>query len=248
MVHLILTGATGLVGSAVLRSMLVDPKVTKISILSRRPVAQAQDHEKAHVLIHKDYLHYKDLEDQLADAHGCVWALGISQSDVLKDEYVTITRDYPLAFARYLAETRGEEQEPINFVYVSGEGATTQKGYFTPFFGPVKGEAEEKLIALGKEKPQLNAYNLRPAGVDASSQTEIHPFIPVLAIWKRVVFASLFPIMRYAYPSMMSPTRELGDVLVRLAYSDGKPLQGKGVVGTDGRIVSNVGFRRLAGL
>jgi len=83
--HLVLTGATGLVGSAVLQQMLVTPSVSKISILSRRPVAQAEGHDKAQVIIHKDYSSYSpELLGQLKDVDGVVWAQGISSTAVSK--------------------------------------------------------------------------------------------------------------------------------------------------------------------
>lgn len=83
--HLILTGATGLVGSAVLHQMLTTPSVTKVSILSRRPVAQADGHEKAKVFIQADFSKYeKKVMDELRDAHGVVWAQGVSATLVDK--------------------------------------------------------------------------------------------------------------------------------------------------------------------
>ena len=86
--HLVLTGATGLVGASVLHNMLAQEGISRISILSRRPVAMAEGHEKAKVIIHKDYKTYeKALLDQLKDAQGCVWAQGVSQNDV-SAEYV----------------------------------------------------------------------------------------------------------------------------------------------------------------
>lgn len=77
MMHLLLFGATGLVGSVALDIMLNDAAVTKISILSRRPVPQAEGYDKANVIIHEDFSTYDErLVDKLSDAHGCVWALG----------------------------------------------------------------------------------------------------------------------------------------------------------------------------
>ncbi len=81
--HLILTGATGLVGSACLQHMLTTQAVTTVSILSRRPVPQAEGHEKVHVIIHKDFNNYPpEVLEKLRGAEGCVWALGVSQTDV----------------------------------------------------------------------------------------------------------------------------------------------------------------------
>jgi uncharacterized protein YbjT (DUF2867 family) len=84
--HLILTGATGLVGSGVLHSMLTTPTITKVSVLSRRPVPMAEGHSKVNVIIHQDYENYpSELMQQLKDADGCVWAQGISQTKVGKE-------------------------------------------------------------------------------------------------------------------------------------------------------------------
>ena len=84
--HLILTGATGLVGSGVLRHMIDTPSISKVSILSRRPVPQAEGHEKVNVIIQKDFNTYpSDILAQLKGAEGCVWAQGISVTQVTKE-------------------------------------------------------------------------------------------------------------------------------------------------------------------
>lgn len=86
--HLILTGATGLCGSAVLDAMVRTKDVTKISILSRRPVKMAEDLKdpRINVILHKDFEKYDEtLLSQVQGATGCVWALGVSQNDVSKE-------------------------------------------------------------------------------------------------------------------------------------------------------------------
>ncbi|KAJ3500472.1 hypothetical protein NM208_g17136 [Fusarium decemcellulare] len=59
--HVILTGATGLVGSGVLDAMLKAKDITKISILSRRPVQMAIDNKdpRVNIIIHKDFNSYE---------------------------------------------------------------------------------------------------------------------------------------------------------------------------------------------
>lgn len=95
--HLILTGATGLVGAAVLDNMLAQESISRISILSRRPVKMAESHDKAKVIIHKDFKTYDEtLLEELRDAQGCVWALGVSQNDVNK-EYVLLYSHHRLS-------------------------------------------------------------------------------------------------------------------------------------------------------
>ena len=107
--HLILTGATGLVGSAVLDAMINMSQVSKISILSRRPVKMAQDAQdpRINVIIHKDFESYdNDLLQKLKDASGCVWALGISQTAVGKE---CARRQDPLSNSRCPAN-----HQPLN--------------------------------------------------------------------------------------------------------------------------------------
>jgi uncharacterized protein YbjT (DUF2867 family) len=82
--HLILTGATGLVGTAVLDAMIRTKDITKISVLSRRPIKFQDD--RIDVIIHKDFASYDPaLLEKLRGAQACVWALGISQTQVSKE-------------------------------------------------------------------------------------------------------------------------------------------------------------------
>lgn len=86
--HLILTGATGLVGSAVLNAMMGMEDVSQISILSRRPVKMAEDANdpRIRVILHQDFTEYNaDLLTQLRGASGCVWALGTGQNTVTRE-------------------------------------------------------------------------------------------------------------------------------------------------------------------
>ena len=86
--HLILTGATGLVGGAVLEAMLKRPDISRISVLSRRPVQMADDAKdrRVKVIIHKDFGAYDGtVLEQLRGATGCVWALGKSQHGMSKE-------------------------------------------------------------------------------------------------------------------------------------------------------------------
>jgi uncharacterized protein YbjT (DUF2867 family) len=83
--HIILTGATGQCGAAVLQYCLSSPAITRISILSRRPVPLVEGHAKAAVILHEDFTQYpQSLLDKLKGAEGCIWALGVSTAGVSK--------------------------------------------------------------------------------------------------------------------------------------------------------------------
>ena len=75
-IHVILTGATGLVGSAALTALADMGEITKISILSRRPVpmVQALKDDRIDVIVQENFGNYdSNLLKRLRGANGCVW-------------------------------------------------------------------------------------------------------------------------------------------------------------------------------
>ena len=143
-------------------------------------------------------------------------------------------------------------------MHISGEGATREPGRFSPLFARVKGEAEAALLALMSEQPSLRVYNVRPGFIDESAdrrkeagggnQPVVYKFTKVLA-----------PAFRTLYPSGVSPTKSLADVLVSCVERQDSAekikvsMQGRGVTWEGkgeqvGVLVANVGVRRLAGL
>jgi hypothetical protein len=164
-------------------------------------------------------------------------------------EYETITRDYPLAFARALSTTTSPK--PINFVYVSGEGATTTPGVLTQHWARIKGVAESSLLAMSKEEQysNLRPFTLRPGGVDPEEHKEIWDYIPKKTGIQGLALSILLPGIRVTLPGLMSPTRDLGKVLVQLAMGDGQAFPEKDVgISGEGRTLNNKAMRKLAGL
>ncbi|KAL4924690.1 putative nucleoside-diphosphate-sugar epimerases [Aspergillus undulatus] len=248
--RLILTGATGVVGSAALNHILNLPagEISALYILSRSPVPMAENKPNITVIQHKNFNEYPpDLLEKLKGADGCIWAQGISQTLVSKEDYVKITLDYPLA----AAEAFSSLSDSFNFVYVSGEGATQSPNFLTPLFGRVKGQTETALLELSKKYLSLKPYNVRPAYVDTANDPEtrkIQSQRPDQQSLKMRSLHTIFgPVMRNVFPKSDSPTQFLGKFLTDLAKGDGKPLSGEGVQGA-GRIIPNVVFRGLSGL
>ncbi|RLL96926.1 hypothetical protein CFD26_101913 [Aspergillus turcosus] len=250
--HLILTGATGLVGSGVLNAMLAMKEVTKISILSRRPVKMAEDARdpRVNIILHQDFETYDPaVLAQLQGATGCVWALGISQTKVNKDEYIKITKTYALAAAKAF-RTLPPPDHPFHFVYVSGAGATTQPGFFASLFARVKGETELELAEIRRKFPLFRTSSVRPAFIDFAHHDAIKKYLPPRPAFETLL-RPLGPVFRAATPGLCSPTEPLGRFLTEMAmgrYED-RLVGGKGVqmVG-EMPILENTAFRRLAGL
>ncbi|EJD38869.1 hypothetical protein AURDEDRAFT_139463 [Auricularia subglabra TFB-10046 SS5] len=245
--HIILTGATGLVGYGVLQHCLASPTVTRLSILSRRdfelPSDPSFNTSKARIIVHKDFASYPPaLLEELKGAHGCVWAQGISQTEVPKDEYVRITYDYPLSGAKAFSGL----SDSFNFVYVSGEGADPTEKTYT-LFGKIKGRAETHLIGLQKDPnfSSLRAYNVRPAFVDPGAGNYHRPRPLAIRLLGDYLMG---PAIRLAVPSFHSPTNELSKVLVDLALGDGRPIPAAPGIEAEGRTVRSKAIRKWASI
>ncbi|KAJ6520161.1 hypothetical protein C8R45DRAFT_853682 [Mycena sanguinolenta] len=240
--HIILTGATGTVGYPVLRQCLASPNITRVSILSRRqftlPSGDGLDTQKAQIIVHDNFAAYPStLTDLLQGADGCVWAQGISQTQVSKEEYVRITHDYPLAAAKAFSTLSNNNK--FNFVYVSGEGADPTEKTFT-YFGKIKGRAEVGLAALPTTHSSLRVFNVRPGYVAPGD----HKKLSALSRVGLAVAGSIFQLI----PSQISPPDVLAKVLVDIVTGDGNPLPpGKGIE-DGGRTVRCIAVRKMGGL
>jgi hypothetical protein len=72
---IILTGATGYIGTEVLKQAIADPAISSIYTLTRKPLsAPYAAHEKAKGIIHKDFASYdEETLRELKGAEACIW-------------------------------------------------------------------------------------------------------------------------------------------------------------------------------
>jgi len=152
--RIIITGASGLIGSETLRMALDHREVSAVTALVRRPLQIS--HPKLEVVIHEDFLNYDQLGELFANHEACIWCLGISQSRVSATEYFIITHDYALAAARAACHFN----PGMVFSFVSAMGADTA-GRSPVRFAKVKGQTERALEGVGLH--QLNIF--RPGAV-----------------------------------------------------------------------------------
>ncbi len=150
-ISVIITGPTGNAGSGVLHACLQHPAVDRVTVLARKSLGRAD--EKLIEVIHRDFLNYSSIEDQLAGHDACFWCLGVSQSKVRKEEdYHRITYEFTMEAARVL-----ERLNPgMTFCFLTGLG-TDETQNSRMMWARIKGKAEKDLQGL-----DLDLYNFRP--------------------------------------------------------------------------------------
>lgn len=249
MAHIILTGATGAAGAAILQYALNSPQISRISILSRRPVALAANQPKATVIVHDNFRQYdQSVLDQLKGATACVWAQGISSRGMSQEAYEEITIDYPLvaakAFASLGSDATGEDKGNMTFVYISGAGAELDEKKASMMFGRVKGRAEQSLLDLQTELPTLKVYNLRPAMINPEGNYLAERRVSIQD-WLSTGFGALF---ERSWKKYVIPTDGLAKACIGLALGDGAPIAAGDGVEAGGRVLRNDAIRVVAGL
>ncbi|HEY0329872.1 MAG TPA: NAD-dependent epimerase/dehydratase family protein [Rhodopseudomonas sp.] len=162
---IILTGATGFVGSHVLAHLIADPHITGVTCISRRPVAS--DSPKVTTILQDDFLSYGPaLFDRLAEHDACIWALGGKASDLGEPEaFARITHDFTLALAEGIA---GRARGTFTFCYLSGMGADpteTAKLPWEKLTRHFKGRTEKDLFVLQQRNPVFCTHAFRPGGI-----------------------------------------------------------------------------------
>ncbi|MBL0146466.1 MAG: NAD(P)H-binding protein [Chitinophagaceae bacterium] len=139
---LLITGATGMAGSEVIRQALLDDSITQIIALARKPLEIS--HPKITTVFHTNFLNYEGLSNIFTECDACIWCLGISQLQVSPTQLAVITYDYAVAAAKAMFVAN----PAIQFVFLSGNGADKTEKSKIPF-ARLKGKTENALLQIG---------------------------------------------------------------------------------------------------
>ena len=199
----ILFGATGMVGQGVLRECLLDPEVSQVLSVARKPIGQT--HEKLREVACSDFTNFTPIEADLAGYDACFFCLGISSAGMSEAEYTRVTYDYTLA----AAETLARLNSGMTFIYVSGEGTdSTEKG--RSMWARVKGKTENALLRL----PFKAAYNFRPGLIQP-----LHGIKSKTGLYRAVyaVTGPLLPALKALAPTHVTTTEAVGRAMLHVA-------------------------------
>ncbi|KAF4468591.1 transport sec13 [Fusarium albosuccineum] len=134
MMKLVIGGASGYLGTEVVRQALKHPGISSVVALGRRPTpipegsgSQAETSKFKSVTI-DDFCNYSEqVKADIAGADGCIWLIAITptRSKLMEWEEVRkICHDYAVTAADEFAKIpRDGKTEPLRFLYISGANA-----------------------------------------------------------------------------------------------------------------------------
>ena len=163
--RIILTGATGFVGSEILRQLLQRGDIEAVTCISRRPL-QVQS-LKLRVLLHADFsLYPAALAQDLANHDALLWAIGgRASADGDAAAYERLTCTATIACATAIAH---HLPHPFRFGYLSGMGANPTETARFPWHKPTRhlqGRTEHALQTLSEAGSGFQATCFRPARI-----------------------------------------------------------------------------------
>jgi uncharacterized protein YbjT (DUF2867 family) len=140
----LLVGATGLIGSALLRQLIRDPLVSKVTVITRRPMenkdlGSASEKSKLIVMVASFDDLDKSLEQVDADVVFCTLGTTIKVAKT-REAFRKVDYEYPLALARFAERTNASV-----FSVVTAMGASSNSKIF---YSRVKGELQDAIARL----------------------------------------------------------------------------------------------------
>ncbi len=197
----IITGASGMLGQAVLKESLADDSISSILIVSRTPLNI--EHGKVKEVVLKDFLDVDSIASELQGYDACFFCAGTSSSSMGEELYRKLTVDMTLKFARTLVGINPN----MSFTYVSAHGSDASS---KTMWARVKGQAENELKDVGFK----NLYIFRPA------MTHPEPGIEIKSAWNaRILFFAkpLYPLLKLMFPRLVTTTSRFGRAMILVA-------------------------------
>jgi len=192
-----------MVGQGVLRACLLDPGVTQVLVIGRRPTGQ--QHAKLRDVVLDDLFTLPSLGDQLNGYDACFFCLGVSAVGLKEEAYRRVTYDLTLTVAEALVA----RNPGMTFIYVSGQ-STDSTAQGSVMWARVKGATENAVSAL----PFKATFMFRPGYIQP-----MHG-IKSSTSWYRLLYSAvgpLYPLLRRLFPRNVTNTDAVGQAMIEVA-------------------------------
>jgi uncharacterized protein YbjT (DUF2867 family) len=207
--HLVVVGATGMVGGYALHYALNQPAIGAVTAIGRRTLGIS--HPKLKEVLHQDFADCSALAGALAGQDAAVLCLGAYTGAVSDAELRKVTVDYTIEFARVL---HGSSPDAA-LSFLSGSGADPT-GRSRMAFARYKGEAEKALLAAGFPR----VYIFRPA--------YIYPVEPRKEPnFSYRLLRAVYPAFRVLFPNQVIPADDLARAMVDIAVRETRESGGR---------------------
>lgn len=216
--NILLTGASGMIGESALNECLASPAVSRVLIISRRPLGR--EHHKLTEVLHKDFTDFAPLRETITafQPDACFHCMGVSSVGMDEEKYTRLT--YNVAVS--LTDEVYAANPNAAFIYVSGAGSdATEQG--STMWARVKGKTENLVLNRGFR----DAYAFRIGAV-----------IPQKGVksstgWVNTLYTLTKPLHNWmsGFDSIITSS-QLGQAMIRLVKEpDGVKTLGNGDIG-----------------
>jgi len=212
----ILFGASGMVGQAVLRECLLNKSVAAVLSIGRR--ASGASDPKLRELILSDLFGFSADPKDFRDFDACLFCLGVSSVGMDLAEYERLTFDLTMRWARLLAQSNPR----LTFIYVSGAGTGGRAKW-----AQIKGRTENELFKLFPSSYMIRLAAMRPMHGEVSKTR-----------WTRIgylIMRPIFPMVAALAPSTVITSEDLARGMIEVAEH-----------GASKRVLANNDLRAIA--
>jgi uncharacterized protein YbjT (DUF2867 family) len=200
---IIVFGATGMIGQAVMKEAMKSSKIESITIVGRSP-SRFQG-QKIKELLVTDLFDLSSIEDQLKSHDACLFCVGVSAAFLDEKAYTYLTYDLTIK----TAETVLKSNPTLTFVYVTGQGTDSSEAGRV-MWARVKGRTENKLLNM----PFKAAYMFRPGAIlpldGIRSKTKVYDLL-------YQIFGPFIHLLRRLNPAWCPTTQEVGRAMLAAA-------------------------------
>ncbi|OOG00093.1 hypothetical protein ASPCADRAFT_203986 [Aspergillus carbonarius ITEM 5010] len=186
---LIITGATGLLGTELIRQSLQNNKITQVIALARKPIQI--DHvnsSKLKSVVIRDYGEYPDdVKAEFVGADACIWTVAITPFRQIQFDFAEIKRVCQACTAEgFNAIYEAGPARPFRFLYVSGSGTPrdpTRRPMVWGDYQVMRGETELMVLNFPSKHKDVEVCIAKPGAITNSNS------------WFRVVIGSMFSVL-----------------------------------------------------